>query len=160
MKRSLFTLLFLIFYCSLAHSVEIGATAPECPAMSAKNLNAAAFKGKVLLIDFWASWCAPCRQAMPFLNALHKAYLKDGFKVIGINVDENTEEAMALLKTVSVDYPSAYDPKGECPRAFSVKAMPSSYLVDKQGKIRLIHLGFRSEDKATLSKEISELLKE
>jgi thiol-disulfide isomerase/thioredoxin len=160
MKHILLATLFSFFYSTLAQSVEVGAAAPECPAMKAKNLNAAAFKGKVLLIDFWASWCAPCRQAMPFLNALHKEHLKDGFEVIGVNVDENSEEAMALLKTVSVDYPSAFDPKGECPRDFSVKAMPSSYLVDKQGKIRLIHLGFRSEDEATLSKEIAELLKE
>jgi thiol-disulfide isomerase/thioredoxin len=160
MKPLFVLIVHLFFYSALAQGVETGAVAPECPAMSAKNLNAAAFKGKVLLIDFWASWCGPCRQAMPFLNSLHKEHSKDGLEVIGVNVDENTEEAMSLLKTVSVEYPSAFDPKGECPQAFGVKAMPSSYLVDKQGKIRVIHLGFRSEDEASLSKHIAELLKE
>ncbi len=97
---------------------------------------------------------------MPFLNGLRNEQLKDGFEVIGINVDEDIEAAQEYLKSAVVDYPMAFNPEGDCPRIFEVTAMPSSFIVDKQGKIRLIHLGFRDEDKEGLRKQITQLLSE
>lgn len=160
MKKQITLTLFLLMFCSLVQGIEIGKAAPECPALSAQKMDLAAYKGKVLLVDFWASWCGPCRKAMPFLNNKRKEFGKDGFEIIGINVDENSQDATEMLKADPVDYPVAYDPQGQCPGVFEVKAMPSSYLIDKQGKIRVIHLGFRSEDEATLSQHIAALLKE
>ncbi len=97
---------------------------------------------------------------MPFLNGLRNENLPKGFEIIAINVDENTDDARQFLSGSPVDYPMAFDPNGDCPRKFDVKAMPSSYLVDKTGVIRKVHLGFRDEDQPALRGQISDLLAE
>ncbi|MEI8572116.1 TlpA family protein disulfide reductase [Methylomonas sp. EFPC1] len=163
MKLKVVAAFCLIAHCSMVLSAEIGSSVPSCPATSAyrtNRLDISAYKGKVLLIDFWATWCGPCRKAMPFLNGLRNEQLKDGFEVIGINVDEDIEAAQEYLKSAAVDYPMSFNPEGDCPRIFGVTAMPSSFIVDKQGRIRMIHLGFRDEDKEGLRKQITQLLSE
>jgi thiol-disulfide isomerase/thioredoxin len=158
------TLVFvLLFSSTLAHGVQQGQAVPECPAVLADQkapLRLNAYLGKVVLIDFWATWCGPCKKSMPFLNDLHNQYRKDGFEVVAINVDENTEDALSFLKTYPVDYNLAFNPGGECPGVFNVKAMPSSYLVDRQGKVRMIHLGFRDGDKTIIREQVETLLSE
>lgn len=144
-----------------AWSLEKGQTVPECPAATTSSqqaLNLAGYRGKVILIDFWATWCGPCKKSMPFLNGLHNQLQKEGLEVVAINVDENTQDALDFLKVYPVDYHLAFDPKGVCPQIFDVKAMPSSYLVDRQGKIHLIHLGFRDGDEALIRKQVKDLL--
>jgi peroxiredoxin len=97
---------------------------------------------------------------MPFLNSFRNEKQKDGFEIIAINVDENTDEAKQFLTNNPVDYQIAFDPDGNCPSAFDVKAMPSSYLVDKTGKIRLVHLGFRDGDETIIREQVTKLLAE
>jgi peroxiredoxin len=97
---------------------------------------------------------------MPFLNKLRNLQQKNGFEILAINVDENIEEAKSFLTQNPVDYKMAFDPEGDCPQKFAVKAMPSSYLIDKTGKIRLVHLGFRDEDQKLIEEQVSSLLGE
>ncbi len=120
----------------------------------------AVFKNKVLLIDFWASWCSPCIKSMPFFNSLYNDYQKQGFEIIAINVDEDSEAAQQFLKSNPVDYPIRFNSNGECPASFGVRAMPSSYLVDKTGRVRIVHLGYREGDQASIREQITKLLSE
>lgn len=162
MRKYFFIGLLLLAGNPPANSNEVGQTPPPCSAIENNGtvVNFDTYKGKVLLIDFWATWCPPCKKSMPFLNNLRNQRLKDGFEILAINVDENSEDAKSFLKENPVDYKIAYDPNGDCPQKFAVKAMPSSYLVDKAGKIRLIHLGFRDEDEAKIQDQVSNLLAE
>jgi thiol-disulfide isomerase/thioredoxin len=159
-----FLSLALAFACHCtAQAAQEGQSTPDCPSAlteSGDKLALNAIKNKVVLIDFWATWCPPCQKSMPFFNELHTQYLKDGFEIVAINVDEDSETAREFLKAHPVAYKTAFDPSGDCPGIFDVKAMPSSYLVDKTGKIRQIHLGFRDEDQAVLREQISALLAE
>lgn len=162
MKRHLLSILLLGGSASV-QAVQQGMLVSECPAVlpgGSEKLNLGAYQGKVLLIDFWATWCPPCKKSMPFFNGLRNQHLKDGFEVVAINVDENTEDALRYLEAHPVDYVTAFDASGECPRVFDVKAMPSSYLVDRQGKVRLVHLGYRDEDQDFLRKQVDTLLGE
>ena len=148
---------------SSSQAIEVGQTIPHCQATMAggtSTLDFSNYKGKVILVDFWATWCPPCKKSMPFLNGLQNKLPKDSFEIIAINVDEDTEAAKQLLNDNPIDYQIAFDPQGNCPGVFDVKAMPSSYLVDKTGKVTLIHLGFRDGDEAIIREHISALLSE
>jgi len=161
MQTPFISLLLLLAFSYPVNAVEEGQTAPACPAQmqnQAGSLQPAAFAGKVVLIDFWATWCGPCQKSMPFFNQLRNEKLKDGFEIIAINVDEDKQAVSDFLKSHPVDYPIAFDPNGECPRSYEVKAMPSSYLLDKSGKVRHIHLGYRDSDQAELREQIQALL--
>lgn len=163
MKKLFLSILPFLSAAPLAQAVQEGQPAPPCAAIAAgslEKLDFNAYQGKVILIDFWATWCPPCKKSMPFLNDLRNRRLQDGFEIIGINVDEDSEEAKQFLGNHPLDYQIAFDPSGDCPGKFEVKAMPSAYLVDKSGKVRNIHLGFRDEDRAMIQERISSLLAE
>ena len=155
--------LLLILGSSQAYALHEGQATPQCPSAltdKGQQLDLTAYKGKVVLIDFWATWCGPCQKSMPFLNGLRNERVQEGFEIVAINVDENTEEAREFLKAHPVDYPVAFDPKGECPGIFNVEAMPSSFFIDKTGKVRKIHLGYRDGDQTEIREQISTLLAE
>lgn len=160
MKNLLFTALFLI-NSGASLAADVGQAAPSCPAVLAetgKGLDPSHYQGKVVLIDFWATWCPPCIKSMPFFNSLRKELQQNGFEILAVNVDEDSEAARDFLKTNPVDYPIAFDASGECPKIFELKAMPSSYLLDKSGQIRKIFLGYRDADQAAIRAEIQALL--
>ncbi len=116
------------------------------------------YKGQVLWIDFWASWCPPCRASFPWLDQMQKKYASNGFKVIAINVDENIEDAKRFLQKNPVSFSVFYDPRGEAPQRFNVQGMPTSILVDKTGRVHFIHIGFKANQKAILEQKIREVL--
>lgn len=118
------------------------------------------YRGKVLYVDFWASWCGPCVKSFPFLNLLDRDYRERGLEVLGINLDENIEDASVFLARHPAEFPIAVDPDKNCPRGFGVQGMPTSYLIDRQGTIRLVHLGFRPDDARQLRAHIEQLLNE
>ena len=120
----------------------------------------AATKNKVLLVDFWATWCPPCKQSIPFFNALQNELQHQGFEIIAINVDEKTSDTKTFLNTYPVNYIVALDPQGDCPKKYDVKAMPSTYLIDRKGKIRHVHLGFHPGDEQEIRNQVIKLLKE
>jgi thiol-disulfide isomerase/thioredoxin len=159
--HNLLVLLFLTFFISSIQAIEVNAQAASCPAVLESDkipLDLQKYRGKVIYLDFWATWCPPCKKSMPFLNALRNELFDQGFEVIAINVDEDSEDARLLLQQYPVDYAIAMDPSGKCPTQYDVKAMPSAYLIDRQGTIRHIHLGFRKNDEQEIRKRIIQLL--
>jgi peroxiredoxin len=116
--------------------------------------------GKVLYLDFWASWCPTCARSFQFLNKLTEELGDKGLAVVAVNLDENSREAQAFLDRYPVRFTVFLDPHGDCARAFEVAGMPAAYLIDRQGRIRFRHLGFRAEDADELKTKVMELLAE
>ncbi|MDP2901619.1 MAG: TlpA disulfide reductase family protein, partial [Methylovulum sp.] len=144
-------------------AAEQGDTLPDCLLASAKEstrYNLKQYQGKVLYVDFWASWCGPCAKSFPFLNQLNHGLKARGLQVIGINLDENPDDAQAFLAKYPADFIVATGDNQQCATDFGVKAMPSSYLVDRKGHIRHIHLGFRAGEARELETLVEQLLVE
>ena len=116
--------------------------------------------GKVVYVDFWASWCVPCRTSMPAVDELYRRLGRKGFSVVGINKDDRVVDAQRFLKRVPVTFPLATDYGDAVVRAFLVTAMPSGYLVDRKGVVRKVHRGYTAETAKELEREVEELLKE
>ena len=115
-------------------------------------------RGSVVYVDFWASWCTPCRKSFPWMNEMQTRYEKDGLQIIAINLDESREQAEAFLAKNGVDFTVAFDPDGQTASDFSVMAMPSSFLIDRNGEIIHRHIGFRQKDKNVIENSIREAL--
>ena len=116
------------------------------------------YLGRVTYVDFWASWCGPCRLSLPALNRLSKEFNAADFGVVAISVDYVDEDALDFLKRYPVDYPVAIDKTGDSGRDFAVAGMPSGYLIGRDGLIREVHVGFRKGDEALLRKQIQSLI--
>ena len=117
-------------------------------------------RGRVTYLDFWASWCGPCRLSLPALNRLRETFSSEAFNVVAISVDYVEEDALDFLARYPVAYPIAIDTTGDSGRAFAVAGMPSGYLIDKKGMIREIHVGFRKGDEVILQERIAALIAE
>lgn len=165
--RSLLCLLPLLLPV-VATAVESGEAAPEftLPPLRTEDGNAdislAAFRGKVVYVDFWASWCPPCLVSIPLLNELRNRLVAAGepFEVLAINVDSDPENGIDFLLDEPVQYPALRDPAGTTPALYKVPGMPTSYLVDAQGQVRLVHTGFRRSDIEKIEAEVMKLLGE
>ena len=145
------------------HAAEAGHVAPNCsltPVGDGQRYDMRQLRGKVVYVDFWASWCSPCAQSFPFLNDLDSELRGQGLHVLGINLDEKPDDAKAFLEKHPASFAVAVDADGQCPRDFGVQAMPSSYLVDRQGIIRHVHLGFRRGEAEQLRGLVEQLLAE
>lgn len=116
-------------------------------ATAAEPLDLARHRGRVVIVDFWASWCKPCRQSIPWLNTMRERYGASGLTIIGVNVDAQRHDAERFLRDVPIEFEIVFDPDGELARQFKVQGMPSSYLIDRTGKIVETHLGFREAKK-------------
>lgn len=158
----LLSIFFLLLFTTVCSALEIGSLAPNCNLKDFYNANPVQLskQGKVLYVDFWASWCGPCIQSMPFLDQINSELKTKNFEVIAINLDESKEDAEQFLQKHKVNFTVAVNPDNECPNNYGVIAMPSSYLIDRQGKIRHIQLGFHVEEKAELRAKIEKLLAE
>lgn len=138
-----------------AVAVEVGSPAPTFSLPSATGkVDAASLKGKLVYIDFWASWCVPCKQSFPWMNEMQAKYGERGLHVLGINVDAKQPDADKFLAIVPAKFQVAFDPAGITPKQFAVKAMPTSYLVDAEGRIVYAHSGFRESDQKALEAAI------
>jgi thiol-disulfide isomerase/thioredoxin len=143
-----------------AFALDAGQAAPEISLkdLSGKPVKLSDLKGKVVLVDFWASWCAPCRESFPVLDKLNKAYKEKGFVVLGINIDNDPAAAQKFLKDLPVSFTVANDQGKAVAKAYAPPTMPSSYLIDKQGKVHVVHAGFKASDAQKLEAEIKQLL--
>ena len=144
-----------------ARALEVGDRAPDfaAPALDGKGtVSLEQYRGKVVYLDFWASWCAPCLKAIPEIEAMRKELASDGFQVVAVNLDTSTKKALRFLAKNPIGYPSASDPKGRLPKQFGVDTMPTSYLIDGEGVIRYVHRGFQRGDGTKLRAEIRKLL--
>ncbi|KPF68353.1 disulfide bond formation protein DsbE [beta proteobacterium AAP99] len=143
-----------------AHAVSPGDMAPafDLPGTT-QPVRLADLKGKFVYVDFWASWCGPCRQSFPWLNDMQAKYGAQGLTVVGINVDTKREDALAFLKEVPANFRLAFDAAGSSPKAYKIKGMPSSILVGPDGKVIFHHAGFRPENRAELEEKIRKALR-
>jgi peroxiredoxin len=146
---------------ALARALKPGDRAPELSGASldGQNISLAALRGKVVLIDFWASWCAPCKEEMPFLEGLYKRLRSQGLVVVGVSVDAERENAMGFIGKMKVSFPIVHDGKHAIADRFKPPRMPTSYILDKEGKIRHVHEGWRKEDARKVEQEITALLR-
>ncbi len=136
-------------------ALDIGNAAPTFSLSSNRGkLDSASLKGMLVYVDFWASWCVPCKQSFPWMNEMQAKYADRGLHVLAINVDARTADAEKFLLQVPAKFQVAFDAEGVTPKQFSVKAMPSSYLVDGEGRIVYTHSGFRESDKNSIEAAI------
>jgi len=118
------------------------------------------YSGQVVMINFWASWCGPCRQEMPLLEDLYQRYEPLGFTLLGVNVDEDTSAAVSYLQEVSVSFPVLFDTASTVSEAYDVIAMPSTILIGRDGKLRYIHHGYQPGYENEYQNQIRELIRE
>ena len=119
-----------------------------------------ALKGKVIYLDFWASWCKPCRKSFPWMNQMQQKYAGQGLQIIAINLDTEEDLAKTFLENVAAHIPIIYDPEGNIASDYQLLGMPSSYLIDKKGKIRFSHKGFFTRKEPLYEQELVLLLNE
>jgi thiol-disulfide isomerase/thioredoxin len=117
-------------------------------------------KGQVVMINFWASWCGPCRTEMPLLDQMYKRYSSLGFTLIGVNVEADTKDAEKLLASTPVTFPVVFDRESKVSKMYDVNAMPSSVFIDRKGNVRYLHRGYKNGDESEYLNQIRALLKE
>jgi thiol-disulfide isomerase/thioredoxin len=158
-------LLVLVVFCAnpVGFAAETGKPMPACkvsPIGENKNTDLSQYKGQVLYVDFWASWCGPCAKSFPFLNEMHQQLKDQGLQIVGVNLDEKADDAKAFLAKYPASFTVVADVSKQCAKDFAVKAMPSSYIIDRKGIIHHIHLGFRPGEAKELRVLVEKLLGE
>lgn len=155
-------LAFALALPARAETIAVGQPAPVVvlPSLTeeGRTYDLAQLKGQVVYVDFWASWCGPCRVSFPIIDEIYQELAGRGFQVLAINVDEYPEDAMEFLQALPVSYPVVRDAEGVTPAAFGIIGMPTGFLIDQQGTVVKIHQGFRKSDADWLRKEILKLL--
>ena len=143
-----------------AAAVDAGAPAPgfALPDRAGEIISLEKMRGRVVYVDFWASWCGPCRQSFPWMSEMQRKYGAKGFTVLAVNVDKRDADAQRFLQQVPAAFTIVYDPKGQVPAAYGVKAMPNSFLIDAEGRVANVEYGFKDERKAELEREIAALV--
>lgn len=130
------------------------------PSRAGDNVSLEQLKGKVVMLNFWASWCGPCRTEMPLLEQMHKRYSSLGFTLVGVNVEANTADAERWLKDTPVSFPVLFDRESKVSKMYDVNAMPSTVFIDRKGNIRYLHRGYKAGDEGEYLNQIRALLKE
>ena len=158
-SRTLYMLIVSVALCTAGgHAVAaaLGDPAPSFALTTADGSTIALdqLRGRVVYLDFWASWCGPCRRSFPWMNEIEQRYAGRGLTVVAINVDAKREDAERFLRQYPAKFAVVYDASGATPRAYDVKAMPSSYLIDRNGKIARIEHGFLDEKRDALEEKI------
>lgn len=149
-------LVLVLLGARAAHAVSVGETAPAfaLPDASGGSVELAKLRGRVVYVDFWASWCGPCKRSFPWMNEMAGKYGASGLTIVAVNVDRKREDAQRFLELAPATFRIVYDPTGATPAGWDVKAMPSSYLVDAAGKVVLVESGFRDDRKGHVEERI------
>ena len=145
---------------TLAAAVSVGERAPPfaLPTAAGDMVALERLRGRVVYVDFWASWCGPCRRSFPWMNAMQRKYGAQALAIVAINVDKKRDDATRFLSEMPAEFTVVYDAPGAVPAAYAVKGMPSSYVIDQNGNVSAIELGFRDTSPATLEQKIRTLL--
>jgi len=159
MRQLLTACLILI----LTHSITSIAAVAEAPAIQLPGINGEfnldGLRGKVVYLDFWASWCTPCRKSFPWMNEMQSRYKVQGLEVVAVNLDKDKKLADAFLQDVRANFTIAFDAAGKSASQYRLEGMPNSYLIGRDGKIYMSHVGFREKDKGKMETAIQRLLK-
>lgn len=162
-KKTLILLTFLLLSSKLL-AQSIGEKAPDFSGNSftGEEIKLSDFKNKILILDFWASWCSPCRKEMPFLIELHEKFENKDFEIIAINIDTKESKAQNFLEKLEIkpNFPLLWDKSSKIPPKFKLETMPTTYLIDKKGNIRFIHKGFKESYKEEFLTELEVLFNE
>jgi thiol-disulfide isomerase/thioredoxin len=162
----------LIRSCILAGTIAVGASfavagdvsAPasefSLSSLAGQPVALSQFKGNVVLVNFWATWCGPCQQEMPLLDQMYKKYKPAGFTLLGVNVDKEAPAVKELLARKPVSFPVLLDPENSVSRAYHVADMPSSVIIDRKGNVRYVHRGYRAGDENEYLDRIRQLIRE
>ncbi len=162
-KNCLLGLIFSVFAAtSLASSGLMGQPAPDFVLKSAsgENLRLSEFRGDVVMINFWATWCGPCRQEMPLLDEMYTRYQRVGFSLLGVNIDDDSRKALNMISELGVSFPVLFDVSKEVSKLYKVNAMPVTILVDRDGIVRHVHQGYQPGYELDYLDEIRSLLRE
>ncbi len=162
MKKISFIIITVLFLCPFIHAQSVGSHAPD---FTGKDLNGntvklSDLKGKVVLLDFWASWCVPCKKSMPHLIELYNKYKDTNFTIIGVNVDTDMKKVEEFEGDLNTDIPFTiiFDKKSEIPPLYEVDGMPTTIVINKDGVIKYKEVGYTTELKDKLDKTIAELI--
>jgi peroxiredoxin len=157
MKRLAF--LLSLFVAAAAHAAG---PAPDFTLKTAAgpNLRLAEQRGQVVMVNFWATWCAPCKQEMPHLNALYDKYRSTGFVLLGVNVDDDPAKAMAEAAKLGIKFPVLLDTAKAVSRAYALNAMPTTVVIDRDGQVRHVHQGYRNGMEQLYDQQVRALVKE
>ena len=160
--KTLRTLLVAALLAAPALAVAPAGPAPkfQLASMAGKPVSLDQYKGQVVMINFWASWCGPCREEMPILEKLHAKYKPMGFTMIGVNVEPDSAEAAKWLKATPVTFPILFDTKSEVSKLYSVQSMPSTVIIDRKGNLRWLHRGYKAGDENEYLNQIRALVRE
>ena len=162
-KNFTFGLVLTVFAAtSLASSGLEGSAAPDFALKSStgKNLRLSEYRGDVVMINFWATWCGPCRQEMPLLDELYQRYERVGFNLLGVNIDDDSRRAMQMIDELGVKFPVLFDVRKEVSKLYEVEAMPVTVLVDREGNVRYVHHGYKPGYEDKYLDQIRSLLRE
>ncbi|HYB50101.1 MAG TPA: TlpA disulfide reductase family protein [Burkholderiaceae bacterium] len=158
---------FTLALAAVLASAGAGATlvsqrAPDftLPSAAGRNLRLQEQRGQVVMLNFWATWCGPCRREMPHLDRLYAKYHAAGFVLLGVNVDEDQRNAVGVMNKLGLHFPVLFDTKQKVSRLYDLSTMPSTVLIDRDGRVRYVHLGYREGFEDTYEKQITELLRE
>jgi len=141
---------------------ELSGAAPDFTLKSnqGKNIRLQDLRGQVVMLNFWASWCGPCRQEMPLMDVIYKKYEKLGFTILAVNVDEDSSDADAFLNSVPVTFPVLYDNDSKVSELFDVDAMPTTVMIDRDGNKRFLHRGYKEGYEIDYEKQVKKLVRE
>jgi len=154
-----------VLAATLAVSSLVGASASVAPGFSLSSrtgdkVSLEQLKGQVVMLNFWASWCGPCRAEMPLLEQMYKRYSPLGFTLVGVNVDADSKDAEKWLAATPVTFPVLFDKESKVSQLYDVDAMPSSVFIDRKGNVRYLHRGYKAGDESEYLNQIRALLKE
>ena len=155
-------LITLLAATSLASSGMEGQPAPDFALKSStgENLRLSEYRGDVVMINFWATWCGPCRQEMPLLDELYNRYERVGFNLLGVNIDDDSRRAMQMIEELGVDFPVLFDNRKEVSELYDVQTMPVTVLVDREGTVRYVHHGYKPGYEDKYLDQVRSLLRE
>jgi peroxiredoxin len=139
-----------------------GVPAPDFASKSdnGRNVRLSELRGQVVLINFWASWCSPCRQELPLLSKLYAQYRGAGFTLLGVNVDDNRKDAESMLKRLNLKFPTLFDGSKNVAKLYGVDTMPATLVIDRDGRVRYVHRGYYEGYERKYEQQVRELLKE
>lgn len=163
LKKLLLGTFFGMFAAAaLASSAMVGKPAPDFALKSStgENLRLSEYRGDVVMLNFWATWCGPCRQEMPLLDDLFNRYERVGFTLLGVNIDDDSQRAIDMMRELGVNFPVLFDATKDVSKLYNVSAMPVTVILDREGNVRHVHQGYKPGYEEKYLNEVRALLRE